>query len=94
MADKRDPEERDSPESPSRKRRRVQTFTQPDGLSKGSTRPVRRRPRRREDYIDYSKDKAIAQEIFEDDPGLDDLLDQASLNFISATQSQAVNAEK
>ena len=90
----RDPEERDSPESPSRKRKKIQTFTQPAGLSEGSTRPIRRQPRRREDYIDYSKDKAIAQEIFEDDPGLDDLLDQALKNFTSAAQSQAVDTEK
>ena len=87
-------EERDGPELPGRKRRKAQTFIQLDGLSKGSARAIRRQPRVREDYIDYSKDKAIAQEIFEDDPDLDDLFDQASTNFTSATQSQAVNAEK
>ena len=90
----RNTEERDGPEPPGRKRRKAQTFIQPDGLSKGSARAIRRQPRVREDYIDYSKDKAIAQEIFEDDPDLDDLFDQASINFTSATQSQAVNAEK
>ena len=72
----RNTEERDGSEPQGRKCRKAQTFIQPDGLSKGSARAIRRQPRVREDYIDYSKDKAIAQEIFEDDPDLDDLLDQ------------------